>query len=125
MDYQYKIRAHHGMCLAFYQGNGYSSGFTKHMTEVKETLERDDPVICLADHADEICSACPNLQNNVCKDAEKVVRYDHKVLQFCNLTPGQVLKYSEFASVVRQKILNPGRREEICGDCEWSSICHF
>ena len=27
----YPIRPHHGMCLAFFIGNGYSNGFTAHM----------------------------------------------------------------------------------------------
>ena len=43
-EYQYRIRAHHGMCLAFFKGNGYSSGFTKHMGNVKYALE-ENPMI--------------------------------------------------------------------------------
>lgn len=34
----YRIRPHHGMCLYFFEGKGYSEGFTKHMAEVKEWL---------------------------------------------------------------------------------------
>ena len=30
----YRIRPHHGMCLYFFEGKGYSEGFTKHMAEV-------------------------------------------------------------------------------------------
>ena len=26
-----KLRAHHGMCLAFFEGKGYSDTFTLHM----------------------------------------------------------------------------------------------
>ena len=26
-----KLRAHHGMCLAFFEGKGYSTGFTARM----------------------------------------------------------------------------------------------
>ena len=26
-----KLRAHHGMCLAFFEGKGYSSAFTENM----------------------------------------------------------------------------------------------
>ena len=29
----YRIRPHHGMCLYFFEGKGYSEGFTKHMAE--------------------------------------------------------------------------------------------
>ena len=34
----YRIRPHHGMCLYFFEGKGYSEGFTKHMAEVKEKI---------------------------------------------------------------------------------------
>ena len=51
------LRAHHGLCMAYFVGEGYSSGFKKHMAEVQE------------------------------------------------------------------KIIAKGLREEICGDCQWSSIC--
>ena len=26
-----KLRAHHGMCLGFFEGKNYSKGFTEHM----------------------------------------------------------------------------------------------
>ena len=29
----YRIRPHHGMCLYFFEGKGYSEGFIKHMVE--------------------------------------------------------------------------------------------
>ena len=48
-EYQYRIRAHHGMCLAFFKGNGYSSGFTKHMGNVKYALEENPMIKVLAD----------------------------------------------------------------------------
>ena len=36
----YIIRAHHGMCVAFFQGKGYSSEFTYHMSKIIEQLEK-------------------------------------------------------------------------------------
>ena len=35
----YPIRPHHGMCLAFFIGNGYSTGFTAHMQEMLEQMK--------------------------------------------------------------------------------------
>lgn len=36
----YTLRPHHGMCLAYFEGKGYSSSFCVHMGEVLEKLER-------------------------------------------------------------------------------------
>ncbi len=123
-EYKFKIRAHHGMCLAFFQGKGYSDGFAEHMTWVKEQLS-ENPVVCIADTSDDICSACPNLQENICIDSEKVVRYDRMVLHACGLEPGKLLPFSEFEKLVWERILLPGNREQICGDCMWSELCQL
>ena len=37
-----KLRAHHGMCLAFFEGKGYSAGFTAHMARILEYLEQEN-----------------------------------------------------------------------------------
>ena len=39
-----KLRAHHGMCLAFFEGKGYSSAFTENMGKVLE----DHTSVCYA-----------------------------------------------------------------------------
>ncbi|MGN0335780.1 MAG: DUF1284 domain-containing protein [Lachnospiraceae bacterium] len=56
--YQYRIRAHHGMCLAFFKGKGYSNEFTEHMGKIKERLT-ENPLVCITDQTDIICSCCP------------------------------------------------------------------
>ena len=75
----YPIRPHHGMCLAFFIGNGYSTGFTAHMQEMLELFTKGADV-CLTVKTDEICSACPNNSQGICEAAEKVKRYDNAVL---------------------------------------------
>ena len=55
----YRIRAHHGMCLAFFQGKGYSGAFVENMANMKAILE-ENPDILLLDGPDDICAACPN-----------------------------------------------------------------
>lgn len=59
MEYQYKIRAHHGMCIAFFQGKGYSNEFTAHMREMIHKLEKNS-TICITTQTDAICLKCPN-----------------------------------------------------------------
>ena len=86
----YPIRPHHGMCLAFFIGNGYSNEFTAHMQEMLDLFTKGADV-CLTVKADEICSACPNNCEGVCEAAEKVKRYDNEVLVECGLKEGQKL----------------------------------
>ena len=33
-----RLRPHHGLCMAYFAGEGYSPGFSRHMGEVLETL---------------------------------------------------------------------------------------
>ena len=37
------LRAHHGMCLAFFEGKGYSDGFTAHMRDILHSLKGGYP----------------------------------------------------------------------------------
>ena len=108
------------MCLAFFQGKGYSGAFTENMARMKKILE-DNPVICIWDGYDDICAACPNKRTGSC--AEKACRYDREVLARSGLTVGETMPYLAFSRAVIDTILRPGKREEICGDCQWSSLC--
>ena len=118
----YKIRAHHGMCLSFFQGKGYSGDFVENMAAMKELLEQN-PQIRLLEGYDDVCAACPNKRAETC--AEKASRYDREVLRRCGLSVGDTLSYEDFSKKVVETILRPGVRGAICGDCQWSSLCHW
>ena len=118
----YKIRAHHGMCLSFFQGKGYSGDFVENMVRMKAILA-ENPEIILMDGPDDICAACLNRLTETC--AEKASRYDREVLRRCGLSVGERLPYREFSRKVIETILRPGVRAEICGDCQWSSLCRW
>lgn len=118
----YPIRPHHGMCLAYFIGNGYSSGFTAHMQEMLDIF-MGNAEIRLVVQTDEICSACPNSQAGSCLTAEKVAQYDRAVLEACGLEEGQEMTFPEFASAVQEKVISTGKRPEICGSCQWDEIC--
>ena len=118
-----ELRAHHGMCLAFFEGKGYSSGFVAHMGEMKSRLESENPQIRLVCRLDVICRACPNHSGGVCTAEEKVCRYDRGVLSAIGTEEGTVLPYLEFSRLVREKILQADRRQVICSDCQWNALC--
>lgn len=123
-NFKYKIRAHHGMCINFFEGKGYNSGFTAHMADVIQGLQRN-PLICLSMQKDEICTKCPNNINGICNTEEKVFEYDRKVISMRGLSEGMILPYDDFRKAVYENILVLNRREEICENCQWNSICHF
>lgn len=120
----YSIRPHHGLCLSFFKGKGYSGAFVANMARVKGALE-ENPLICLAGGADDICAACPNNTSGRCESEEKVMHYDREVLRRCGLSVGQSMPYRELEERVRRDILLPGQREAVCGDCQWNGLCHF
>lgn len=118
----YNIRPHHGMCIYFFRGNGYSPEFTAHMKEMIEIF-KENPKVKLVLHADEICSACPNDENGICKTEEKVLRYDNGVLHAAHLEEGMELDVQEFFRIVDKEVIQTGERKKICGDCQWNFIC--
>lgn len=119
-----KLRAHHGMCLAFFQGKGYSNEFTQHMAKIQEQLSHN-PTVCITNQLDVICGACPNHHDGICQTQDKVAEYDRQVLDQCGLTAGTVMPYRDFQQLVNERILLMGKREEICGDCQWTALCHL
>ena len=116
------LRAHHGLCICFFQGRGYSPAFTAHMAAVIRRLEQNPPVQ-LTDQTDCVCACCPNNHGNVCESAAKVAAYDRAVLDLCGLKPGDRLPYRAFHQRVQQAVLAAGLRQQVCGDCQWTSLC--
>lgn len=123
-----KIRPHHGMCFSFFQGKGYSGAFTENMAAMKERLE-ENPEVTLLCGVDDVCACCPNNQAGRCTDADtglpsdKAEAYDRQVLYCCGLSEGTKIRWKDFAASVQQNILSPGKREEICGGCQWNELC--
>ena len=117
-----KLRPHHGMCLAYFAGEGYSGGFTAHMRQVLDVLSPDTPIVLTAG-TDTICTACPNNRNGVCTSGDKAANYDQKVLNFCEWKTDTLISFSDFTERIQERILTPGVRSEICPDCEWNGLC--
>ena len=110
------------MCLAYFEGKGYSDDFTENMQKMLEFLEKD-AMVELTVAGDKICSVCPNLEAGICVSAELVKSYDNKVLKLCGLKAGEQISFRKFVDCVQEKILDSGKREEICGGCQWNEIC--
>lgn len=116
------VRPHHGMCLAYFKGVGYSDGFSVHMQEMLDIFQKGAKIQLHAD-TDEICSACPNNIAGSCTTYSLVKKYDDAVLEMCGLQNGQIMEFTDFTDKVQEKILAVGKREHICGECKWNTIC--
>ena len=118
------LRPHHGMCFQFYEGKGYSEDFTDHMGRVIRECEGEpDQLITLTCSTDVVCRNCPNNESGICTTEEKVQRYDSEVLKTCGLKDGDEISYKRFLSLVKEHVIDTGKRGEICGDCSWDYIC--
>ena len=117
------LRPHHGLCMAFFQGKGYSGGFTAALAARLEELEGTRRPVVLTVGTDAVCAPCPHNRNGVCTSADKTAAYDRAVLTVCGLEEGAVLTFSEFTRLVQRRIIAPGLRRKICGDCQWDRLC--
>lgn len=117
-----RLRAHHGLCLAFFEGKGYDDVFAAHMAMILRQTEENPSLEIIAD-ADILCGKCPNLENGICRTSSQVREYDRKTLLFCGLSENIITDWDSFSALVSEKILRQGKRREICGDCEWNDIC--
>ncbi len=115
----FELRPHHGLCSQFFEGKGYSGAFVANMTAILSQLAPDTPVT-LTRGADCICAGCPNWPD-AC--GEKAPRYDEAVLRLCGLQAGQTLPFGRLQALAREKIIAPGYLRDVCGDCQWFSIC--
>lgn len=119
----YEIRPHHGLCIRFFQGKGYSPEFITNMTEIVEKLG-ENPEIRLVSGGDALCRTCPNRVGDVdCRSDEKVRGYDRAVLDRCGLDYDSVLSWQAFSARVEAEILDLNLRETICGGCQWTDLC--
>lgn len=120
----FNLRPHHGLCLHFFQGEGYSEEFIQNMQNIVDTLATN-PTIHLITANDDVCRTCPNRVNETeCACDKKVLHYDKRVVELCNLTLNSTLSWNDFSIKVYNNILSPNLRETVCGDCEWNHLCH-
>lgn len=112
------LRAHHLLCIQGYEGNGYSSEFTKNMDGVVSTLS-DNTYVKIVMTVDDICEKCPHkLENSTCKSQEKVFEFDLKILNELKLIVNRTYLYKDILNSIREN-LSYEKFQEICGSCQW------
>ena len=121
-----KLRGHHLLCLQGFQGYGYSEDFVSNMTRINELRKSDECNISLTNEPDDICSACPNLKNNLCENEIQnsiIVKMDNEVLSKLNSDKehNSIDLFDEVAS----KFNSLKSVENICNGCKWTDECLF
>lgn len=117
------LRPHHALCLHFFRGKGYSQDFIENMTQIKKSLE-ENPDITLQCEADVLCKPCPHrVGTSSCDAMDKVQRYDTALLSLCQLEENSSLSWQNLEKLVQNHILHPNKREQVCGDCQWTECC--
>lgn len=105
-----RLRPHHALCLQTYVGKGYSNAFSENMTKISQALnQRPTQMVHFTLGADEICAACPNLQNGVCSKEDSCAKLDRLAWEAMALGCGEVLSWEEATQLVRAEPV--GNRE--------------
>ena len=117
-----KLRPHHFLCIQKYTGHGYDERFTEHMNRIVVCLAHGAQVT-IQEGCDDVCLACPNRKGDVCESQTKVCKLDEGVLTACNFAYGDTAEWRVFARAAQEEILRSEKFDEICGDCEWFSLC--
>ncbi len=124
-----QLRAHHLLCIQGFQGHGYSRDFTDNMTRVIRCIKTNpDLPVEIVGSCDAICFACPHNKEGVCLREEdsqqKVSGMDGQVLEKLGLKEGAIIRAGDISRLTDTK-LQSSDIEEICGDCDWKTVCLF
>lgn len=116
------MRPHHALCALFFEGKGYSPAFIENMTAL---LANPNQIVQITMGCDSLCQECPHNQDGVCDDAAKVAQFDQRVLSLSRETfhAEQAKSLSELCQSVYDTILLQGLLADVCGECEWATLC--
>ena len=120
------LRGHNLLCLKGFQGYGYDEAFTKNMTEINSIRKLPETTISLTSSPDDICSACPNLKNNICgsiEQNERIVEMDGEVLKKLDIT--KEYNSHELFEIIDNIFNTSESVSKICFKCMWHEKCLF
>lgn len=120
------LRGHHLLCLQGFQGYGYDDNFVENMTEINQIRKLDDALISVTNKPDDICKACPNLNDNLCENKvqnERIISMDNEVLS--KLNPSKDYNAQDLFKKVEKTFNSKESVEKICSKCMWHKECLF
>lgn len=123
-DAAFPLRAHHGLCLMFFEGKGYSPAFTQNMAQILNRLEKaPGQKVRLLAGGDRICAPCPHFAGGKCAENAKTSAFDRRALALCGLFSGSVLPWEAYRDLLQNRIIASKKLAAVCAGCQWSEIC--
>ena len=119
----FELRAHHSLCIQFFEGKGYNENFIHNMNEIIKALEFSDPPILITDCCDNICKYCPDRNNGICRCHQKVNSFDKACIKAYGIDFGDSIQWSDLKKLAYEKIINKKQLSSVCGYCQWYDIC--
>ena len=120
------LRGHHLLCLKGFQGYGYDENFVRNMKDVNSKIKLNSTTVLLTDEPDDICKACPNLKNNLCRNEyenERIISMDNEVLK--KLDHSKEHNAVELFNEIDELFNSEESVSEICFNCMWHEKCLF
>ncbi|AGK60794.1 hypothetical protein Asulf_00783 [Archaeoglobus sulfaticallidus PM70-1] len=115
-----RARGHHLICLHFFKGEGYTEEFVDNLKSFLENVRKQEIEIVVG--ADDVCIACPNLEDGICnKGEEDIMELDLLAMNLLKVKPGDRVGWAEVESKL-DEILKIWKRYA-CFDCEYSHVC--
>jgi hypothetical protein len=119
-----RLRGHHLVCLHYYSGGGINERFAGNLRQ-KVDLARNGATILIAGGADDICRACPHLQQNICQgrteEEEEILQLDRQALELLNCSVGQKVNWDDIRCQVESA--SPSWFKAFCYGCTWAKYC--
>jgi uncharacterized protein len=119
-----RLRAHTLLCLQGFRGMGYSREFVQNLSEIHQTLSRDqDTQVEVLDSPDAVCGACPHRQVSGCslngaQSEDDMHAQDHAVMALLGVQPGNRLSWREVLQRIQASVTGDSL-PDICGRCRW------
>lgn len=112
-----------------FQRYGYNQNFIENMDRiVKDVKSNPDLLIEVTEDCDTVCLACPHNKKDMCLREEgaqeKVKNMDRQVLKKLGLKKGGKISAGDISQLTDTE-LQSSDIEEICGDCDWKTVCLF
>lgn len=121
---QVHLRHHHLACIQNFVGKGYDENFVANMQRIIEGLREPNAIAFLEVGCDDICSCCPNMNGDQCRDEASVIGKDRSVARFLGMSERASVDASAVLAQVKERMMELDDIRSLCGECDWADLCN-
>jgi|Deesub1362A_J573_1020465.scaffolds.fasta_scaffold00049_23 hypothetical protein len=119
-----KLRAHHLVCLQFFRGEGYTKEYVENLFKIVGMLEKGEKAEIVMG-PDDVCVACPFLENDICKFSEnseaEVTELDQMAMNLLKIKPGDEVRWGEVKGKM-EGVMKVWKKYS-CNNCHYFDVC--